>query len=77
MILGKWELPPYAMLAPMAGVTDRPFRRLCRQFGAAYCVTEMVSAKGLKYNNEGTRALLYKSPEEKNTAAQLFGSPFR
>ena len=43
MILGKWELPPYAMLAPMAGVSDRALRELAMRFGAVACVGEMVS----------------------------------
>ena len=47
MILGKWELPPYAMLAPMAGVSDRALRELAMRFGAVACVGEMVSCKGL------------------------------
>ena len=46
MILGKWELPPYAMLAPMAGVSDRALRELAMRFGAVACVGEMVSCKG-------------------------------
>ena len=72
--IGDITVPNNLFAAPLAGYTDSAFRKLCYRFGAGLCFTEMVSAKGLKYNNEGTRALLYKSPEEKNTAAQLFGS---
>lgn len=72
--IGNISVPNNLFAAPLAGYTDFAFRKLCYRFGAGLCFTEMVSAKGLKYNNEGTRALLYKSPEEKNTAAQLFGS---
>lgn len=72
--IGDITVPNNLFAAPLAGYTDFAFRKLCYRFGAGLCFTEMVSAKGLKYNNEGTRALLYKAPEEKNTAAQLFGS---
>ena len=47
MKLGNTEIKGKAVLAPMAGVTDRAFRELCMGFGAAYCTSEMVSAKGL------------------------------
>ncbi len=59
--------------APLAGYTDFAFRKLCYSFGAGLCFTEMVSAKGLKYNNEATRKLLYRGEGEPQTAAQLFG----
>ena len=72
--IGDITVPNNLFAAPLAGYTDFAFRKLCYRFGAGLCFTEMVSAKGLKYNNEATRTLLYKSPEEKNTAAQLFGS---
>ena len=51
MFIGDVEIKGYAALAPMAGVADRAFRELCRDFGAAYVVTEMVSAKGVSYNS--------------------------
>ena len=60
--------------APLAGYTDFAFRKLCYRFGAGLCFTEMVSAKGLLYDNEATKALLYKEASEPQTAAQLFGS---
>lgn len=72
--IGDITVPNNLFAAPLAGYTDFAFRKLCYRFGAGLCFTEMVSAKGLKYNNEATRTLLYKAPEDKNTAAQLFGS---
>ena len=66
-----------AILAPMAGVTDAPFRALCREYGCALAVTEMVSAKGYLLapkDNRATRELLYVSPQEEGAVAlQLFG----
>lgn len=60
-------------LAPMAGVTDFAFRRVCRELGAALTVTEMVSAKALVYKDEKTKSLLYIPPEEHPCAVQIFG----
>ena len=51
MKIGNLTLNGVAALAPMAGATDRPFRELCCSFGAAYCVTEMVSTRALQYNS--------------------------
>ena len=70
---GGVRLPNNVLLAPLAGYTDFAFRKLCYSFGAGGCFTEMVSAKGLSYDNEATRALLRLDPSEKHTAAQLFG----
>lgn len=61
------------VLGPMAGVTDLPFRLLCREYGADLIYTEMVSAKGILYNNKNTDALLEVRPEERPVALQLFG----
>jgi tRNA-dihydrouridine synthase B len=61
-------------LGPMAGVTDLPFRLLCREKGAALVYTEMVSAKGILYHNTNTESLLMVSEEERPTAVQLFGA---
>ena len=61
-------------LAPLAGYTNYPFRLLCKGYGAGLCFTEMVSAKGLKYGSENTKELLYTTPSEGLTAAQIFGS---
>ena len=61
-------------LAPLAGYTNYPFRRLCKGYGAGLCYTEMVSAKGLKYGSENTEDLLYTDAKEGLCAAQIFGS---
>ncbi|MDR3344498.1 MAG: tRNA dihydrouridine synthase DusB [Oscillospiraceae bacterium] len=61
-----------AALAPMAGYTDSAFRTLCMEYGAAYCVTEMVSAKGLVQRNHAARELLAITSEEMPCAVQLF-----
>ena len=62
------------ILAPLAGVTDSAYRRICRSFGCGMSVTEMVSAKGLHYNNENTEELLRIEPDEGPVGIQLFGS---
>ena len=64
---------PY-VLAPMAGVTDLPFRLLCREQGVGLLCMEMVSAKAIQYNNKNTKALLEIHPEEPPVSLQLFGS---
>lgn len=64
---------PY-ILAPMAGVTDLPFRLLCKEQGAGLLCMEMISAKALQYNNRNTKALLTIHPEEYPVSLQLFGS---
>ena len=74
MKIGNVEIKGYACLAPMAGVTDRAFRELCVEFGAAYVVGEMVSCRGLTYNNEKTKELLELSDRERPAAVQLFGN---
>ncbi|MBP3422867.1 MAG: tRNA dihydrouridine synthase DusB [Clostridia bacterium] len=61
-------------LAPLAGYTNYAFRRLCKEYGAGLCYTEMVSAKGLKYGSENTKELLYTDEHEGMAAAQIFGS---
>ena len=73
MKLGNTEIIGKAVLAPMAGVTDRAFRELCMGFGAAYCTSEMVSAKGLIMSDRKTAALLEISGSERPMALQLFG----
>ena len=64
---------PY-ILAPMAGVTDLPFRLLCKEQGAGLLCMEMISAKAIQYNNKNTKALLEIHPEEEPVSLQLFGS---
>ncbi len=62
------------VLGPMAGVTDLPFRILCKENGADLIYTEMVSAKGIQYNNRNTESLLYIEEKERPVALQLFGA---
>ena len=77
MRIGNIEITGRAALAPMAGVTDAAYRRLCAQFGAAYTVTEMVSAKAIQYSYEKTSQLADTSGDERPVFLQLFGSdPF-
>lgn len=71
--IGDIELCGNLTLAPMAGVTDFAFRRVCRGLGAALTTTEMVSAKALVYKDEKTKALLYITEDEHPCAAQIFG----
>ena len=61
-------------LAPMAGVTDLPFRIVCREFGADAVYSEMVSAKGIHYKDKKTHLLLESAPEEAPLIVQIFGS---
>ncbi len=73
MNIGSVELENNIFLAPMAGITDKPFRRICRSFGAGLVYSEMVSAKGLYYNDKKTAALMDMSGEAP-CAIQIFGS---
>ncbi len=72
--IGNVKIDGKLCLGPMAGVTDLPFRLLCKEKGADLVYTEMVSAKGIKYKNSNTIKLLEVSKEEKPVAVQLFGS---
>lgn len=72
--IGNVVLENNLILAPMAGVTDLPFRLLCRQQGAGLVCMEMVSAKAIYYNNKNTEELMEIHPGEQPTALQLFGS---
>lgn len=72
--IGTAELENPYILAPMAGVTDLPFRLLCKEQGAGLLCMEMVSAKAIQYNNKNTKALLEIHPEELPISLQLFGS---
>ena len=62
------------MLAPMAGVTDLPFRLVCKEQGVGLLCMEMVSAKAVHFNNKNTEALMEIHPEEMPVSLQLFGS---
>ena len=72
--IGKVELENQVILAPMAGVTDLPFRLLCKEQGAGLLCMEMVSAKAIYYNNKNTEELMEIRPEECPVSLQLFGS---
>ncbi len=74
LAIGTVTLDNPVILAPMAGVTDLPFRLLCREQGAGMVCTEMVSAKAIFYGNKGTEALLEIHPAERPASLQLFGS---
>ncbi|MCM1537598.1 MAG: tRNA dihydrouridine synthase DusB [bacterium] len=74
MNIGNVTLPNNLILAPMAGVTDLPFRVLCAEQGAGMVCMEMISAKALSYHNKNTEELLHISPEEGIVSLQLFGS---
>ena len=71
--IGNVTIPGILALGPMAGVTDLPFRLLCKEQGAGLIYTEMVSAKGIYYNNKNTESLLCVEEEERPVALQLFG----
>ena len=72
--IGKVSLPNPYILAPMAGVTDLPFRVLCAEMGAGMVCTEMISAKALSYKNKATYNMLHTSPDEGIVSLQIFGS---
>ena len=75
----RWKIGPVGIenpfvLAPMAGITDLPFRMLCKEQGAGLLYTEMVSAKAISYRNRNTIPLMEISPKEHPVALQIFGS---
>lgn len=72
--IGNVTLPNNLILAPMAGVTDLPFRLLCKEQGAGLLCMEMVSAKAIMYKNRNTQSLLEIDPRENPVSLQLFGS---
>ncbi len=72
--IGNVTLPNNLILAPMAGVTDLPFRLLCKEQGAGLLCMEMVSAKAILYKNRNTEELLTIDPRETPVSLQLFGS---
>ena len=73
MKIGNKEFENNVFLAPMAGITDKPFRKICRSFGAGMVYSEMISAKGLHYNDKKTASLMDVSGESP-CAIQIFGS---
>lgn len=72
--IGKIQIERTAAVAPMAGVADRAYRVICKRYGAAYVVSEMVSAKGICYSDRKTAQLCTVTDEERPMAVQLFGS---
>lgn len=74
MKIGNVELENNIFLAPMAGITDLPFRLICKEKGAGLVYTEMVSSKALFYGDEKTKLLLKTSKQEQPLAVQIFGS---
>ena len=74
LTIGSVTLPNNLILAPMAGVTDLPFRLLCKEQGAGLLCMEMVSAKAILYKNRNTESLLEIDPRENPVSLQLFGS---
>ena len=74
MKIGNVEIKNNIALAPMAGVTDLPYRILCKEMGCGLLYTEMVSAKAILYKNKNTEPLLETNESENPIAVQLFGS---
>lgn len=74
MKIGTVELTNNIILAPMAGVSDLPFRLLCKEMGAGMTSMEMISAKAILYNNKNTESLLQIHPDEDVVSCQLFGN---
>lgn len=72
--IGNLEFTSPFVLAPLAGYTDLPFRLLCRQFGADYVVSEMISCHGLYYDQERTKQMLASVESERPVSFQLFGA---
>lgn len=74
MKIGNVVLDNNVILAPMAGVSDLPFRLLCKEQGVGMTCSEMVSAKAISFHNKNTEALLETAPQERPVSLQLFGS---
>ena len=74
LVIGDITIEHPLALAPMAGVTDLPYRLLCKEQGAGMMCTEMVSAKGLYYGNRKSEPLMATDPKEIPVAIQIFGS---
>ena len=74
LVIGNVTIDSPVILAPMAGVTDLPFRLLCKRKGVGLICMEMVSAKAIHYKNKNTEELLRIHPEEMPVSLQLFGS---
>ncbi len=74
MKIGNVEFKNNVFLAPMAGITDMAFRKICKEYGAGLVYTEMVSSKGMYYKDEKTHLLTAVADEERPIAVQIFGS---
>src|SRR5712692_9298258 len=74
LVLGPLSVWPPVVLAPMAGVTNYPFRSLCRAFGAGLYVSEMITARGFVEGNPRTRLLVSSGPDEHPRSVQVYGS---
>ena len=74
MLIGPYQLPGRFFLAPLAGVSDRPFRSICRRMGASFAYTEMVSAHGLMHGALQTSSYLDREPDEEPFAVQIFAA---
>lgn len=74
MKIGNFETDSFAALAPMAGVADRSFRRLCREFGAAYTVSELISSKAVSLNDKKSIGMMNMTDNERPVGLQLFGN---
>ncbi len=72
--IGKFKTPNNLFLAPLAGFSDFAMRQICIKYGAGLTFTEMVSCKGLLYDNENTKDLLFTTSDEKIKCAQIFGN---
>ncbi|MBR3887572.1 MAG: tRNA dihydrouridine synthase DusB [Clostridia bacterium] len=74
MKIGNLEIKNNVFLAPMAGITDMAFRKICKEYGAGLVYTEMVSSKGMHYKDDKTNLLTAVADEERPAAVQIFGS---
>lgn len=74
MKLKNMRIDGFAGLAPMAGVADRAFRELCREYGAAYTVSEMISSKGVTMGDKKSKELMLLNDKERPAGVQIFGS---
>mgnify|MGYP000877681539 CR=1 FL=1 len=76
LTIGNVSLANPVILAPMAGVSDLPFRLLCHEQGAGMVCSEMISAKAILYHNKNTEELMQIHPDEGPVSLQLFGSDY-
>ncbi|MBN2688873.1 MAG: tRNA-dihydrouridine synthase, partial [Deltaproteobacteria bacterium] len=74
MKIGDLTLKNNVFLAPMAGITDFPFRTIARRFGCGWCFTEMISANGLMRNTKKTQRYLASSDDDRPLGVQIFGA---